>query len=189
MNPGCRPLKDFEIPLLLNKLPSARDRALFLLCLYTGFRITEALSLRIKDVMTAGKIRDRVTVPKRHMKGKRRSRCMVLHPDAAQALAQILHTNAEPDTPLFKSQRGGQSIQRVQAYAIIAKAAQKAGLEGKIGTHTARKTFAEWMYAAYSGDLLKTSRALGHSSPVATASYIASVQDDIDSAVLDIRLK
>lgn len=190
MNLGCRPLKPDEVPRLLEYLHTQRDRTLFLLCLYTGFRITEALSLRVRDVYKGGQVMDHVTVSKRSMKGKRRSRAMALHENVASAL-QVLLASGEwsPDTYLFKSQRGENApIGRVQAYAIISSAARRAGLTGKIGTHTARKTFAELIYAAYAGDLLKTSRALGHASPVATASYLASMQTEIDSAVLGLKV-
>lgn len=46
---------------------------------------------------------------------------------------------------LFKSRRGNQPIQRVQAYKILKEAAKKAG-NADIGTHTHRKTFGYHFY-------------------------------------------
>jgi integrase len=48
--PGCRPLTDDEVDLVLQSFGgryALRDRALFCLGIYTGFRITELLSLRL----------------------------------------------------------------------------------------------------------------------------------------------
>jgi integrase len=51
---GCRPLKEREIQRILKSLDgryAARDRALILLGIKSGFRISELLSLRLSDVM------------------------------------------------------------------------------------------------------------------------------------------
>jgi integrase/recombinase XerD len=46
-------------------LKTARDRALFGICLYTGTRIAEACSLHTKDVYSQdGSIRPRITIRK-----------------------------------------------------------------------------------------------------------------------------
>ena len=42
---------------------------------------------------------------------------------------------------MFKSKKGDRPITRVQAYRIISRACEKAGITTKIGTHTLRKTF------------------------------------------------
>jgi integrase len=75
--PGCRPLTDDEVDLVLQSFGgryALRDRALFLLGIYTGFRITELLSLRLADVAPHQQVVPRITVPRRHMKGKYASR-------------------------------------------------------------------------------------------------------------------
>jgi integrase/recombinase XerD len=52
-------------------LKSARDLALFGVCLYTGTRIAEACSLHTKDVYAIdGSVRPRVTIRKGTTKGK-----------------------------------------------------------------------------------------------------------------------
>lgn len=135
---GCRPLTDEEIKRVLAKLSgryAARNRALFVLGLKTGFRISEMLSLRIGDVsVTNGepaapplpgfaevagsgkRAVDRITVQRRHMKGNLESRTIVLHPEAKAALEEWIaqlrgfgYTAA--GTPLFLSQirRSGKS--------------------------------------------------------------------------------
>ena len=67
---GCRPLTDEEIDLVLASFfgkYESRDRALFLLGLKSGFRISEILSLKVKDVCRNGRMVDRVTVARGSM--------------------------------------------------------------------------------------------------------------------------
>ncbi len=71
--PGCRPLTDDEVEQVMQSFGgrfATRDSALFLLGIYTGFRITELLSLRLHDVYQHQEVLSRVTVPRRNMKGK-----------------------------------------------------------------------------------------------------------------------
>jgi integrase len=68
---GCRPLSDEEITLISRSFGgtyAARDRALFILGLKSGFRISELLSLRVGDVLQHGRLVDQVTVRRAHMK-------------------------------------------------------------------------------------------------------------------------
>ena len=86
---GCRPLTETEVQAVLGQLDGprgARDRTLFLLGVRSGFRISEILSLRLGDVVQAGRLVDRVRVSRRHMKGKREGRTVLLHPVARAAL-------------------------------------------------------------------------------------------------------
>jgi integrase len=92
---GCRPLTEEEVLLAQRSFGgvyAARDKALFLLGVKSGFRISELLSLRVGDVSQHGRLVDRVTVPRRAMKGKQESRTVLLHPDAKAALAAWLLT-------------------------------------------------------------------------------------------------
>src|SRR6185312_4189557 len=51
---GCRPLSLEEQQQVYNALDGKRDKALFTLQLQCGFRISELLSLQVKDVCTLG---------------------------------------------------------------------------------------------------------------------------------------
>jgi integrase len=92
---GCRPLTDTEVALVQASFGgkyAARDRALFVLGVKSGFRISELLSLQVGDIYQHGRVVDRVTVQRRHMKQKREGRTVLLHPDAKAALATWLMT-------------------------------------------------------------------------------------------------
>jgi integrase len=90
---GCRPLTEPEVEILQQRFGgvyAARDRALFLLGVKSGFRISELLSLRVGDVSQHGRLVERVTVQRRHMKQKLEGRTVLLHPEAKAALATWL---------------------------------------------------------------------------------------------------
>ena len=70
---GCRPLSDAEIEVVSGSFTgkyALRDRALYLLGIYSGYRISELLSIRVKDVVQYGELVERVTVQRKSMKGK-----------------------------------------------------------------------------------------------------------------------
>jgi integrase len=70
---GCRPLTEPEVEILQQSVGgvyAAWDRALFLLGVKSGFRISELLSLQLGDVWQHGRLVERVTVQRRHMKKK-----------------------------------------------------------------------------------------------------------------------
>ena len=70
---GCRPLTDEEVEVESKSFGGKyglRDRCLFLLGVYAGYRIGELLSLRVEDVMEYGRVKERVTVGRRSNEGQ-----------------------------------------------------------------------------------------------------------------------
>ncbi|MBI4423546.1 MAG: tyrosine-type recombinase/integrase [Elusimicrobia bacterium] len=190
---GCRPLEAAEIETVLASFAgeyAPRDRALFLLGVRSGFRISELLSLTIGDVLQAGRLVERVAVRRRNMKKKIEGRAVVLHPQARAALeAWVRELQAEghaaPETFVFRSRKGENSpIGRVQAWRILNTRFAAAGMVGKLGTHSMRKTFAARVYERLGRDLLRTAAALGHRNINSTVQYLSFCEADIDAAVL-----
>jgi integrase len=185
---GCRALTDSEIEGMKRTLLDARDRALFVLGLKTGFRVSELLSLKVRDVMRYGAVLDAVSVERKHMKRKISGRTVRLNNDAKSAISELIQTDRLEETDyLFKSRKGkNRPITRVQAWRIIKESANALELTGKIGTHSMRKTFASKVYDILGKDLVKTQKALGHKSINSTVSYLSFRQEEIDDAVLAV---
>lgn len=187
---GCRALKDEEVAAVLAHLDGnaypLRDRALFLLGLRSGFRISELLSLRVGDVIQNGLLSPSVTVAKRNMKKKTAGRTVVLHPEAKEALALWITEMglADAKTFLFKSRQGGKALTRTMAWTILNRAYRACSMQGKLGTHSMRKTFAGRVHEKLGGDIFKTQKAMGHASLDSTAKYLAVDQEEIDEAIL-----
>jgi site-specific recombinase XerC len=136
---GCRALTDAEVQLVSRSFGgryAARDRALFLVGVWTGYRISELLSLQIGDVWQHGQVLDVISVARRHMKGKTTGRSIGLHREAQAAVAAWLHAMAEPKTPdtaLFRSREGvNRPLGRVQAWQILHDAFVTNQLPGRL---------------------------------------------------------
>jgi integrase len=190
---GCRPLKPDEETLIARSLSgsyAARDRAIFILGTKSGFRISELLSLKIGDIVQAGRIVDRVYVRRCNIKRKIEGRSVILHPDAKKALNQWLKQLRQTgfdsdDFYLFRSRKGGnRSISRIQFYKILRAAFRQNDLAGKLGTHTMRKTFANKVFDRLGHDIFKTAKALGHKNINSTVEYLSFRQEEIDEAIL-----
>lgn len=184
---GCKALTDAEIKAVLSKLENMRDKALFVLGVRTGFRISELLSLKVDDVRTGGQIADRITVSRRNTKGKRASRSIALHHEAKEAIQAYIESvgGISPGHFLFLSSKSGKAITPQHAWRILDAAFKAAGIDGNTGTHTMRKTFAKNVYEIMGGNLLGAQKALGHKSLTSTAHYLSfSDEDEIDQAVL-----
>ncbi|MFZ4776969.1 MAG: tyrosine-type recombinase/integrase, partial [Terrimicrobiaceae bacterium] len=154
---GCRPLSEEEIVRLLDACTGryrARDIALIVTGIHTGFRISELLSIRVHQIWNGSEVAREVKVEKGFMKGKRKSRTMPLHDKAREAILSHLQTSRMwhpiyQQWPLFHSQGCQKRLSTRQAYDIIVTAAERAGLDTKrIGTHTLRKVFARRMWVA-----------------------------------------
>lgn len=184
---GCRPLTDQEIKDVAQSLERVRDRTLFVLGYRSGFRISELLSLKVADVFQYGSVVSRATVQRRYMKGKTSSRSVALHSEAAQAILSLIQSAGLAETDfLFQSRKGPKNspLTRYQAWRILKQAFAKNKMQGKVATHTLRKTFAARVYERVGHDLIKTQRILGHKNVNSTVSYLSFNEAELDDAVL-----
>ena len=191
---GVRPLYQDEIEKVLNSFSGnyeMRDRNLFVLGIKTGMRISELLSLTVKDVWQYDQPVDMLSLRKQVVKGKQEARAIPLNKDAKKAIRELqewLSTQVvelTPDTPLFisqKSQKGNEPISRMQAHRILNEAFRKAGLTGKLASHSMRKSFGTRIYTA-TKDIMVTKELLGHANVNTTQKYIGVGMDTLRAAV------
>jgi integrase len=163
---------------------ATRNKALFLLGVRTGFRVSELLSLQVEDVCQHSQVADRVTVRRANMQKKIEGRTVVLHPEAKAAVAAWVAEAGLTSGPLCPSWKGEGAISHVQAWQVLQEAYEANRLQGQLGTHAMRKTFANRVYTALNGDLVKTQRAMGHKNINSTVSYLSFREEDIDNAIL-----
>ena len=129
------------------------------------------------------------------MKKKRTSREIVFHEEAQRAMRAWLEElfaagHAAQHVHVFKSQKGRDAAISVsQAWRIITGAFKRCGLEGRLATHTMRKTYANRVYEKAmerlgAGEKVDPSRAtmhcLGHADVATTERYL-----DFDSQIAD----
>lgn len=184
---GCRPITPQEIARMLSKLDNPRDRAWITLQFVTALRISEVLSLKVKDVLQHGAIVDRLYVSRRNTKGKRSGRYIPLSDDGRKALREWIKESPhlQPSAYLFPS-RQGQRLTYRRALQIFQDAAHKARIRGKIGTHTPRKTAAEAAWLGSDKDITIVQTILGHSCISSTLSYLPSVEAESEELLLNL---
>lgn len=204
---GCRPLTESEFDQLIEALRGPnriRTRALLLLGLKTGFRVSELLSLKIGDLFVNGRPVKEVEVQRRNMKGgkagRAQSRRLLLHPATHPFLIpqwEDLKRKGywRPDCYFFQSRsRGNRPINRKQAWKDIVTTAREIGLEGRIGTHgPMRKTFtkrkldyltANWV-PGKEVPFITLQRLTGHKTQDALMHYIPWADDGVNKALLN----
>jgi integrase len=187
---GCPALTPTQLKKSLSLLKGryrCRDRAMVVLGVRSGLRISELLSLRICDTFSGAKPRDRIYLKRKNSKGRHQGASLILHPQAAKAIAKWLSVrkNVGPEDWLFPSQmRPDRPLGRKSAWALLHRAFVEAGVEGMAGTHCLRKTACARIYRALKGDIFRLSIAMRHSSPLTTMAYLSFKQEEIDRAIL-----
>jgi len=162
-----------------------RDRALLELLYGTGARISEAVGLDVDDVPAAGDERDTVALTG---KGDR-TRLVPIGSFARRAIDAYL-VRARPalatagrGTPaLFLNARGGR-LTRQGAWGLLAAAAERAGLAGRVSPHTLRHSFATHLLDG-GADVRVVQELLGHSSVATTQIYTLVTAERLREAYL-----
>ncbi len=148
-----------------------RNRALIAVLWRCGLRISEALSLELRDVdLDAG------TVRVRHGKGDR-SRTVGLDEQTAALLARWLDRRkklgAGARAPIFCTLQGGR-LDSSYVRRLLPRLARKAGIERRVHAHGLRHTYAAEL--AREGTAINVIRdALGHTSLAVTDRYLRDV--------------
>jgi len=172
-----RDRKKLELMKAVLKERSLRDWCLFVLGINSGLRVGDIVRLKVSDVYDGRKLKDRIEL-REQKTGKRKS--FPLSETVKKALKEYLASaKLGQDDILFPSRKGKGSLSRSQVWLILHKAAEKAGIQEHIGTHSMRKTFG---YQAYKSgtDFYIIQEMLNHSSPAVTRRYIGLSQDDLD---------
>lgn len=151
-----------------------RDRVLVEIGLNCGLRISDLLNIKVKDIT------DNCHINLNESKtGK--SRKVKLNPKVKEIVHEYIEdADLAGDDYLFQSRQGNNKpIGRSQAYRILNKMADKAGLDIKVGTHTLRKTFGYHHYRQFK-DVAQLQAIFNHNSPDTTLDYIGVTQEEID---------
>lgn len=141
------------------KSNTARNRCVIKLILFTGIRVSEALSVRRKDITE----QDDLFVIRIRGKGNKYRVVMIKKHLIAEYLPQIPIHYDNKDGFLFINAKGGRLT---QAYVsrIVEKILFSAGIrKEKNGAHMLRHTFATMLYKNQK-DLVLVQEALGHAS-------------------------
>ena len=179
---GTRPLDNAEIRKVSEAFDgvfAVRNQSLFILGVSVGGRISELLALKVNDVWQNGKPVKDLLFDLNIVKGGEVSRAVPVNIDGRQAIENIivwhaeLYGNIDPTRPLFPSRngRGTQTMTRKAAHDVLKSAFEAAGLNGKLGTHSLRKSYAQRLYEQ-TNDIYAVQEMLGHKSVMTTQRYL-----------------
>ena len=131
-NGQAKVLNDSELSRLFEAFECSRDRALFGICLFTGCRINEALSLDTQDV------RDSTIIFRKAItKGKLRTRVVTVNPKLKKYLSDY---KPEKAGPMFPGKKGMSKYLKRQTVDLrLRQVCTKLGIEG-VSTHSFRRT-------------------------------------------------
>lgn len=103
--PPMRPFKEHEVQYFLN-MPDSRTKLLLIMGIYSGFRISELLSLQVGDLFQNGILKDVITVKKEFMKNKKASHSVPMHPYLTQLIPRLVANQTCSLLPIFPSRQG-----------------------------------------------------------------------------------
>ena len=187
---GTRPLTEKEIRQVSDAfcgVYEVRNRSLFWLGISTGGRISELLALSVGDVWQNDKPVGDLLFDKNIVKGGEVSRAVPLNADGRAAVEKVIawhadaYGNVEKSRALFPSRKGGTSLNRQPAHEILKKAFEIAGLNGKLATHSMRKSYAQRLYVQ-TRDIYIVKEMLGHQSVETTQAYLGVDYQQIKQA-------
>ena len=168
-----QPIRDKEIIQEIKefyKKQNERNYILFLLSINTGFRISDILRLRVRDVEGWNiVIREKKT---------RKIKDVKMPSELKRAIRN--YTEGKPKNEYLMKSRNGKNkpITRAMAYVILNQAAQEFGLE-RIGTHSLRKTYGYHHYQQFR-DVAVLQQMLNHTEQKETLRYIGIEQDTLN---------
>jgi len=172
----------------LKEEKNPRNYLLFTMGCNLALRISDLLSLKVKDVIDSkGNIKTYLFIKE---KKTDRPAKIYLNNTVKEALIYYLNKSKgiDPDSYLFKSERSNKKLDRVRAWGLIQKWTREVDLEGeRYGTHTLRKT---WGYQARKQGLSieQISEKLGHKSVTVTRRYIGISQEEINQIEREVEI-
>ena len=195
---GTRPLNNTEIRRVsacFDGVFAVRNRGLFMIGVSTGGRISELLSLTLGDVYQNGAPVTDLLYDKSIVKGGEVSRAVPINRDGRAAIENLMtwhvkqYGSPKDNRPLFPSRHksGTVPMHRQTAHQMLKKAFIAAGLNGKIATHSLRKSFAQRVYEQR-GDIYLVKELLGHRNVATTQQYLGVNYADARDAVEAISL-
>lgn len=176
---GTRPLTNTEIrevSATFSGRYGVRNKSFFMLGVSIGGRVSELLALHVEDVYQNGRAVTDFQFDKEMVKGKETARTIPVNTDGQKAIQELMDWHKSyfgkitDDRPLFPSVKGGR-LKRQAVHKILKTAFEAAGLNGKLATHTLRKSFAQRVYDNCN-DIFIVKELLGHKNVATTQAYI-----------------
>ena len=174
-----RIISEMEVQTAIALETNQRNRVILRLLYTAGLRVSELCDLKWCDVKSRSN-GGQVTVYGKG--GKTRT---ILLPASLWVEMYQMRSDAADDAPVFQSRKGNNEghLDRVRVYQIVAAAAKRAGIQGKVSPH--------WLRHAHASHSLErgapihlVQQTLGHASVATTSRYLHARPNDSSSLYL-----
>lgn len=155
-----------------------RDYVLYWTGIYTGRRIGDIRTLKIRDI----KDKDRIIFTEEKT-GKQAD--IVLHPQLKLIYKHYCEGKNKYDYAFPNNRTPPGPISRVRVWQILNEAANYFEYKYPIGCHTLRKTFGYWLYQE-GKDIMMIKELLNQSDISVTKRYIGIDQEQKDNAICNL---
>ena len=176
------------------RMIACRNKMLFLIGINVGLRASDLITLKWNFFFNDdGIFKDSYTLqPKKTKKAKKFVK-LYFNQVVKKAVADYIeqYPIQDMDEYLFKSRKGDSHITEISLGRIIKDAAEEAGIERNICSHSLRKTFGYhiWHNAVdKEKSLIILQTIFNHSSPMMTKKYIGLMDDEIEDVFNDLNL-
>jgi integrase len=180
-----QPIRDTkQIKLICNYFAGRgeqRNLTLFLCGIHTALRISDILALRWRDVydFTEHRVRSEFELTERKTK---KHKIVAMGGKLKEAFYKLFkQSNRSPDEFVFAHPYENHAVSRIQAYRILKKAADEAGIAAPVSCHSLRKTFGYHLWKKGTS-LVVIMDIYNHSSFDVTRRYLGLTQDDRNHA-------
>ena len=172
-----RPKEIWEIRFMLDREHRLRDRALFDLAIDSKLRGCDLVKIRIGDLVSGGRVRNRAMVI--HQKTKRPVQFELLEPARSSVLAWPERRGSSLDNYAFPSRIDRLAHLSTRQYSrLVEEWVSGIGLRKEdYGTHSLRRTKAALIYKQ-TGNLRAVQILLGHSKIETTVRYLGVEVED-----------
>jgi integrase len=169
---GCKVLNDSEVKNILDAL-EIRDRALVLTGLTFGTRISEALELTFGDIKGT-----HLAIKSAKGSNNQSFEIPAYYRESIESLKAYYENQGiviDDKTYLFLSRKGeNKPILRQQASRIIKAVCEELGIEGKVNTHSFRKSFVTRIYELTGFNIAETKTYSRHKNLANLDYYIST---------------
>ena len=177
--PDC--LTPEEVRRLLSAFPNLKHKALFSLIYETGCRISEALNLKVGDVLVG---EEYIKVFFRESKSEARTALVVIFTGVIKEWLNKHEASYDPEAYLFYGRNPYKRMCRSNALYRLKEAAKRAGLKRRIYIHLLRHTRATELYGVFKE--LEMMRWFGWKTRRMIDVYSKVNQEDLESKYLSI---
>ena len=159
-----------------------RDLCLFVMGINNGLRISDLLSLKVRDVK---RLKPGDSLEIRESKtGK--TNVLMINKSSHKALKRYLESSGtSEDEFLFRSYKTKKALSKYAVNHLIKKWCRLIGLEGNYGAHSLRKTFGYHQRTRFGVGFDILTRRFNHSCPSITRRYLGIEDKEVNRILLN----